>query len=143
MGNFYIASCMYSLTVLQTFVHVHILCGFVLVFLNRWLCGKATVFYCLFTKNNSICAISKEFHSRLLLWQRNLYLGHPFRSEKHMAAKYLKNLERILLPSSFSSLGFHFASKSRVDKGQLISKGLFDVIVWTKKPTKFFKEFLP
>ena len=23
-------------------------------------------------------------------------------------------------------------------KGQLISKGLFDVIVWTKKPTKFF-----
>ena len=26
-------------------------------------------------------------------------------------------------------------------KGQLISKGLFDVIVWTKKPTKFFKQF--
>ena len=23
-------------------------------------------------------------------------------------------------------------------KGQLISKGLFGVIVWTKKPTKFF-----
>ena len=28
-----------------------------------------------------------------------------------------------------------------VGKGQLISKGLFDVIVWTKKPTKFFKQF--
>ena len=28
-------------------------------------------------------------------------------------------------------------------KGQLISKGLFDAIVSTKKPTIFFKEFLP
>ena len=28
-------------------------------------------------------------------------------------------------------------------KGQLISKGLFGVIVWTKKPTNFFKGFLP
>ena len=25
-----------------------------------------------------------------------------------------------------------------IDKGKLISKGLFDVIVWTKKPTKIF-----
>ena len=33
-----------------------------------------------------------------------------------MAAKYLKNLERILLPSSFSSLGFHFASKSLLER---------------------------
>ena len=29
-----------------------------------------------------------------------------------------------------------------VTKGQLISKGLFDVIFWTKKLTIFFKEFL-
>ena len=28
-------------------------------------------------------------------------------------------------------------------KGQLISKCLFGVIVWTKKPTKFFPGFLP
>ena len=28
-------------------------------------------------------------------------------------------------------------------KGQLISKFLFGVIVWTKKPTKFFPGFLP
>ena len=28
-------------------------------------------------------------------------------------------------------------------KGQLISKGLFDVIICTKKPTKFSKGFLP
>ena len=28
-------------------------------------------------------------------------------------------------------------------KGQLISKGLFDVIVSTKKITKFFKDFCP
>ena len=28
-------------------------------------------------------------------------------------------------------------------KGQLISKGLFDVIVSTKKPTIFFKDFCP
>ena len=28
-------------------------------------------------------------------------------------------------------------------KGQLISKGLFGDIVWTKNPTKFFKGFLP
>jgi hypothetical protein len=28
-------------------------------------------------------------------------------------------------------------------KGQLISKCLFGAIVSTKKPTKFFKEFLP
>ena len=28
-------------------------------------------------------------------------------------------------------------------KGQLISKGLCGVIVWTKKPTKFFKDFCP
>ena len=28
-------------------------------------------------------------------------------------------------------------------KGQLISKCLFGVIVWTKKPTKFFQGFLP
>ena len=30
-----------------------------------------------------------------------------------------------------------------VGKGQLISKGLFDVIVWTKKPIKYFQGFLP
>ena len=30
-----------------------------------------------------------------------------------------------------------------VNKGQLISKGLFDVIVWTKKPTKYLQGFLP
>ena len=29
------------------------------------------------------------------------------------------------------------------DKGQLISKGHFSAIVWTKKPTKFFKDFCP
>ena len=28
-------------------------------------------------------------------------------------------------------------------KGQLISKCLFGVIVWTKKPTKFFPGFVP
>jgi hypothetical protein len=28
-------------------------------------------------------------------------------------------------------------------KGQLISKCLFGVIAWTKKPTKFFPGFLP
>ena len=28
-------------------------------------------------------------------------------------------------------------------KGQLISKGLFGVIVWTKKPRKSFRGFLP
>ena len=28
-------------------------------------------------------------------------------------------------------------------KGQLISKFLFDAIVWTKKPKKFFPGFLP
>ena len=28
-------------------------------------------------------------------------------------------------------------------KGQLISKCLFGIIVWTKKPTKFFPGFLP
>ena len=38
------------------------------------------------------------------------------------------------------------ASKDKQDdfaKGQLISKGLFGVIVSTKKPTKFFKDFFP
>ena len=30
-----------------------------------------------------------------------------------------------------------------IDKGHLISKGLFDVIVLTKKPTEFFKDFYP
>jgi hypothetical protein len=28
-------------------------------------------------------------------------------------------------------------------KGQLISKGLFDIIIWTKKPAEFFQGFLP
>ena len=28
-------------------------------------------------------------------------------------------------------------------KGQLISKCLYGVIVWTKKPTKFFPGFMP
>ena len=45
----------------------------------------------------------------------------------------------------------HMKSKSdvpepsfeKVPKGQLISKCLFGVIVWTKKPTKFFKDFCP
>ena len=32
---------------------------------------------------------------------------------------------------------------SITDKGQLISKCLFGVMVWTKKPTKFFPGFLP
>ena len=38
---------------------------------------------------------------------------------------------------------YHFRSYFLLvcSKGQLISKGLFDVIVWTKKPTKFFKDF--
>ena len=35
------------------------------------------------------------------------------------------------------------ASKKRNPKGQLISKCLFGVIVWTIKPTKFFPGFLP
>ena len=28
-------------------------------------------------------------------------------------------------------------------KGQLISKGLFGVIIWTKKPSIFLKDFCP
>ena len=37
-----------------------------------------------------------------------------------------------------------FLAKNGVDnKGQLISKCLFGVIVWTKIPTKFFPPFLP
>ena len=31
----------------------------------------------------------------------------------------------------------------KIVKGQLISKGPFGVIVWTKIPTKFFPRFLP
>ena len=31
----------------------------------------------------------------------------------------------------------------KISKGQLISKGLFGVIVSTKKPMKFFEGFLP
>jgi hypothetical protein len=38
------------------------------------------------------------------------------------------------LPTFF----FVAVNSSAQPKGQLISKGLFDVIVWTKKPTTFF-----
>ena len=34
-------------------------------------------------------------------------------------------------------------SKMNHAKGQLISKCPFGVIVWTKKPTKFFDKFFP
>ena len=40
--------------------------------------------------------------------------------------------------TSGKNVTYFDGSKSTSPKGQFISKGLFDVIVWTKKPTKFF-----
>ena len=44
---------------------------------------------------------------------------------------------------SMSSLLEHSKQNKKIAKGQLISKELFDVIVSTKKKTKFFERFLP
>ena len=46
----------------------------------------------------------------------------------------------IIFPCSISIIS---RLQSICTKGQLISKCLFGVIVWTKKPTKFFPGFLP
>ena len=51
------------------------------------------------------------------------------------------DLEGFISRLTFSSPK-NFASSSRV-KSQLISKGLFDFIVWTIKLTNFFKDFYP
>ena len=48
-----------------------------------------------------------------------------------------------MLPQS-QPLDSKLSSRIRSEhKGQLISKGIFGVIVWTKKTTKIFKDFCP
>ena len=39
--------------------------------------------------------------------------------------------------------GFNLFKNADGTNGQLIFKGLFGVIVWTKKPMKFIKDFCP
>ena len=46
------------------------------------------------------------------------------------------------VPHSLSNIKI-LSIKINCAKGQLISKGLFAVVVSTKKPTKFFKDFCP
>ena len=43
----------------------------------------------------------------------------------------------------YSTADDSFTFAENLPKGQLISKGLFGFIIWTKHPTKFFKDFLP
>ena len=45
--------------------------------------------------------------------------------------------------TSGKNVTYFDGSKGTSPKGQLISKGLFDVPVWTKNPTKYFKDFCP
>ena len=57
-------------------------------------------------------------------------------------SSYWDNTEAISLPG----IGKLFACRNfeiTEAKGRLISKCLFGVIVWTKKPTRFFPGFLP
>ena len=60
--------------------------------------------------------------------------------QKHPRAREYK-LKKASLEWTFLFRVLSFSNGTY--KGQLISKGLFDVIFSTKKPTKFFKVFLP
>ena len=56
------------------------------------------------------------------------------------------NMIKSLLDSSNTSgknVTYFDGSKSTSPKGQLISRGLFHVIVWTKKPKNFLKNICP
>ena len=52
--------------------------------------------------------------------------------------RHLNNNDKIVT-YFFLSLNFHWICNSKLVKGHLISKGLFDVIVLTKKPTKVLR----
>ena len=48
------------------------------------------------------------------------------------------NLYRTLVIQAGKNVTYFDGSKSTSPTGQLNSKGLFDAIFWTKKPTQFF-----
>ena len=75
---------------------------------------------------------------KLLIWPVDLKF--KFKAYVGKVNKFWESHKKVL--------GFHqffvaFSEYTDVSKGQLISKGHFGVIVWTKKPTKFLPGFLP
>jgi len=64
----------------------------------------------------------------------NTFSKHSVLTQDVIIKKLIKPKIQNVLPKK---------NKGQSSKGQLISKCLFDVIVWTKKPTKFFPGFLP
>ena len=91
------------------------------------------------------CAVHSAY-CQLQVLSKALHFFEEFIHSRPLNVAYSQNLFSLWSRSQNNiekSLSSTFQPEVGRYKGQLISKGLFGVIVWTKKPTKFFLRFLP